>query len=51
MQTVIEIGKDVHSIGELYADKLFIRNKLEQKLMETMQNLVGIRIEMPHVWK
>jgi len=36
MDLVIELGKDVKSISALYKDKMFQRNKLEQKLMETM---------------
>ena len=51
MEQVIEIGKDVQSIESLYKEKLFQRNKLEQKLMETMQTLVGVRVEQPHIWK
>ena len=47
----MQIGKDVQSIEELYKEKLFQRNKLEQKLMETMQTLVVIRVEQPHTWK
>lgn len=47
----MEIGKDVQSIESLYKEKLFQRNKLEQKLMETMQTLVGVRVEQPHIWK
>lgn len=51
MEQVMEIGKDVQSIESLYKEKLFQRNKLEQKLMETMQTLVGVRVEQPHIWK